>query len=517
MDIMDYQVLADLLFPDVKMTPEEVEAQFPKRDLPEGAKVTRFAPSPTGFIHLGGLYGAMIDERLAHQSGGVFYLRIEDTDAKREVEGAAQALVRTLAEYGLRFDEGPTVAADGAIVERGAYGPYKQSERVAYYHVFAKMLVAHGRAYPVFTTEEELSALAAADKKAEVKNKVWTEEQSAYQREEMLRQREISLNTVRARLAAGDPFVLRILSDGDGEKKIKVTDMVRGELEFPENDEDFVLLKSDGVPTYHFAHAVDDHLMGTTHVVRGEEWLPSLPKHVQLFRYLGFRMPKYLHTAQIMKLDENGNKKKLSKRDLGLDMKDYQRGGYAPACICEYIMTILNSIREIFSTPVNGLSSGAGPVMSFNYGRGDGRRVMKASNMLLLMMVIYTGAIWALLYIFPDPFIRLFTSDEELMIATHHALQIYFFGFVFMSPHMTGQQTFVALGYAKQAVFFSLFRKVIIVVPLTIFLPYLIGVDGVVLAEPISNVIGGIATYTAMRLVVFRTLGKRLANTSTIR
>ena len=277
MDIMDYQVLADLLFPDVKMTPEEVEAQFPKRDLPEGAKVTRFAPSPTGFIHLGGLYGAMIDERLAHQSGGVFYLRIEDTDAKREVEGAAQALVRTLAEYGLRFDEGPTVAADGAIVERGAYGPYKQSERVAYYHVFAKMLVAHGRAYPVFTTEEELSALAAADKKAEVKNKVWTEEQSAHQREEMLRQRENRYTyRVRARLAAGDPFVLRILSDGDGEKKIKVTDMVRGELEFPENDEDFVLLKSDGVPTYHFAHAVDDHLMGTTHVVRGEEWLPIL-------------------------------------------------------------------------------------------------------------------------------------------------------------------------------------------------------------------------------------------------
>ena len=180
-------------------------------------------------------------------------------------------------------------------------------------------------------------------------------------------------------------------------------------------------------------------------------------------------------------------------------------------------MTILNSIREIFSTPVNGLSSGAGPVMSYNYGRGDGRRVMKASNMLLLMMVVYTGAIWALLYIFPDPFIGLFTIDEELMMATHHALQIYFFGFVFMSPHMTGQQTFVALGYAKQAVFFSMFRKVIIVVPLTIFLPYLIGVDGVVLAEPISNVLGGIATYTAMRLVVFRSLRNQLVNDSTIR
>ena len=340
---MENKVLADLLFPDVRMTPEEVERKFPKRDLPEGAKVTRFAPSPTGFIHLGGIYGAMIDEQLAHQSGGVFYLRIEDTDAKREVEGAAQALVRTLAEYGLYFDEGPTVDAGGSIVERGDYGPYKQSERVAYYHVFAKKLVAEGRAYPVFATAAELDALAAADKKAEVKSKVWTEEESAHQREEMLRQREISLDTVRARLAAGDPFVLRILSDGDGEKKIKVTDLVRGELEFPENDEDFVLLKSDGVPTYHFAHAVDDHLMGTTHVVRGEEWLPSLPKHVQLFRYLGFRMPKYLHTAQIMKLDENGNKKKLSKRDLGLDMKDYKRGGYAPACVCEYIMTLLNS------------------------------------------------------------------------------------------------------------------------------------------------------------------------------
>lgn len=340
---MDYKVLADLLFPDVRMTPEDVEKAFPKRDLSEGAKVTRFAPSPTGFIHLGGIYGAMIDERLAHQSGGVFYLRIEDTDAKREVEGAARELVRTLAEYGLRFDEGPTVEADGSIVEKGDYGPYKQSERVAYYHVFAKKLVAEGKAYPVFATTAELDVLAAADKKTEVKNKIWTEEETVRQREEMLRQREISLDAVRARLAAGDPFVLRILSDGDGEKKIRVTDLVRGELEFPENDEDFVLLKSDGVPTYHFAHAVDDHLMGTTHVVRGEEWLPSLPKHVQLFRYLGFRMPKYLHTAQIMKLDENGNKKKLSKRDLGLDMKDYKRGGYAPACVCEYIMTLLNS------------------------------------------------------------------------------------------------------------------------------------------------------------------------------
>lgn len=340
---MDTKKLADLLFPDVTVTPEELERRYPPRELPEGAKVTRFAPSPTGFIHLGGIYGAMIDERLAHQSDGVFYLRIEDTDAKREVAGAAPALIRTLAEYGMHFDEGAAIGENGEVVDRGAYGPYKQSERAEIYHVYAKKLVEDGKAYPVFTTKEELDELNARDKKAEVKSKVWTGEVSAEERREMLRQREFTIDEVEAHLDAGDPYVLRILSDGDGEKKTKVTDLVRGTLELPENDEDFVLLKSDGIPTYHFAHAVDDHLMRTTHVIRGEEWLPSLPKHLQLFRYLGFRAPKYLHTAQIMKLDENGNKKKLSKRDMGLDMKDYKRAGYLPECVTEYIMTILNS------------------------------------------------------------------------------------------------------------------------------------------------------------------------------
>ncbi len=340
---MDYAYLAQLLFPNVTDTPADLEARYPARQLPEGAKVTRFAPSPTGFIHLGGIYGATIDERLAHQSNGIFYLRIEDTDAKREVEGAAEALIETLAEYGLHFDEGAVIGEDGKITDKGAYGPYKQSQRGPIYHVYAKQLVAEGKAYPVFTTEEEFEKLAATDKKAEVKNKVWTEEAAAEQKAEMLKQREFTIEEVEAHLKAGDQFVLRILADGDGERKVKATDIVRGPLEFPENDEDFVLLKSDGIPTYHFAHAVDDHLMGTTHVIRGEEWLPSLPKHVQLFRYLGFKLPKYLHTAQIMKLDENGNKKKLSKRDMGLDMNDYKRNGYAPECVCEYIMTILNS------------------------------------------------------------------------------------------------------------------------------------------------------------------------------
>ena len=342
---MDYQKLAELLFPSVTETPAEVEAKFPPRNLPEGAKVTRFAPSPTGFVHFGGLFPSTIGERLAHQSGGVFYLRIEDTDAKREVDGAAEGLIHTLAHYGVCFDEGAVIGEDGKICDKGAYGPYKQSQRGPIYHVFAKQLVSEGKAYPVFTTKEELEAMNAVDKKAEIKAKDWHEDQTEA-REKMLAARNITLEEVEANLAAGNPFVLRLLADGDPEKKTPFTDLVKGKLEIPENDEDFVLLKSDGIPTYHFAHAVDDHLMGTTHVIRGEEWLPSLAKHIMLFRYLGFKLPKYLHIAQIMRLDENGNKKKLSKRDMGANMDDYSRMGYAPACVCEYIMTLLNSNYE---------------------------------------------------------------------------------------------------------------------------------------------------------------------------
>ncbi|MBQ9760159.1 MAG: glutamate--tRNA ligase [Clostridia bacterium] len=342
---MDYQYLADLLFPNVTKTPEDMEAQYPPRDLPEGAKVTRFAPSPTGFVHFGGLFPSTIGERLAHQSGGVFLLRIEDTDAKREVEGAAVGLVRTLEHYGIYFDEGAVIGEDGNICDKGAYGPYKQSQRAEIYHVYAKQLVREGKAYPVFTTQAELDALNALDKKAEIKAKDWHEDDGA-QKEKMLAARSFTIEEVEAHLAANDPFVLRLLSDGDPEKKIPFTDLIKGKLDIPENDEDFVLLKSDGIPTYHFAHAVDDHLMRTTHVIRGEEWLPSLAKHLMLFRYLGFRLPKYMHIAQIMRLDENGNKKKLSKRDMGANMDDYSRMGYDPACVCEYIMTLLNSNYE---------------------------------------------------------------------------------------------------------------------------------------------------------------------------
>ena len=342
---MDYQSLAELLFPNVNKTPADLEAEFPPRALPEGAKVTRFAPSPTGFVHFGGLFPTTVAERLAHQSGGVLYLRIEDTDARREVAGAAEGLIKTLSRYGINFDEGAVLDADGKVSDKGAYGPYKQSLRGPIYHVYAKQLVKEGKAYPCFTAQDELEEILSVNKKEELKNTDWQAEAES-RRREMLKAREITLEEVKENLKAGNPFVLRILADGAPDRKVKFTDLVKGNMEIPENDEDFVLLKSDGIPTYHFAHAVDDHLMGTTHVIRGEEWLPSLAKHLQLFRYLGFKTPKYLHIAQIMRLDENGNKKKLSKRDMGANMDDYTRMGYCPEAVCEYVMTLLNSNYE---------------------------------------------------------------------------------------------------------------------------------------------------------------------------
>ncbi len=342
---MDYKYLADLLFPNLTLTIDEVEARYPARDLPEGAKVTRFAPSPTGFVHFGGMYQAVVDERLAHQSGGVFFLRIEDTDGQREIKGAVEALINTLSTYGVTYDEGIVMDEHGNLVEKGAYGPYKQSQRAELYHVFAKKLVEEGKAYPCFSTEEELEEIQQTDKKTEIKNTDW-HVAAEQKRAAMLEQRRFTMEEVEEHLKNGDPFVIRILADGAPDKKTKFTDMVKGNLEVPENEEDFVLLKSDGIPTYHFAHAVDDHLMKTTHVIRGEDWLPSLPKHIQLFRYLGFKMPKYLHTAQILKTDENGGKKKLSKRDMGAKMDDYRSMGYATECVWEYLLTLLNSNFE---------------------------------------------------------------------------------------------------------------------------------------------------------------------------
>lgn len=332
---MDYNALSELLYPNIKTTPEDIEAKFPPRNLPEGAKVTRFAPSPTGFVHFGSLFPTIVDERLAHQSGGVFYLRIEDTDAKREVEGADADIINSYASYGICFDEGAGI--DG---ESGDYGPYRQSMRADIYQTYAKDLVKKGLAYPCFCTEDELSAIRDEQEKLKV-NPGYYGKWAKY--------RDCDIETIKQKLDAGAPFVLRFRSNGSIENKIKFTDLIKGTIEITENDIDHVLLKSDGIPTYHFAHAVDDHLMHTTHVVRGEEWLPSLPFHIQLFRALGFKIPKYLHISQLMKM-EGGSKKKLSKRDLGAGLSYYVAEGYPAKSVKEYVMTLLNSNYEEWRT-----------------------------------------------------------------------------------------------------------------------------------------------------------------------
>ena len=327
---MDYQALAQLLFPDVNDTPEALEERFPCRTLPEGAVVTRMAPSPTGFVHLGNLVQGLTAERMAHQSGGILFLRVEDTDAKREVPGAVEVLINTLKHYGISFDEGATIDGDF-----GDYGPYRQRQRAAIYHVYAKKLVSEGQAYPCFCTEEELAAM----REQQEANKETT---GYYGKYAMWRDR--SMEDIQAQLAAGNPWVLRFKSTGSIENQFKFDDLVKGKLTITENDVDHVLLKSDGIPTYHFAHAVDDHLMRTTHVVRGDEWLPTLPFHIQLFKALGFKLPKYVHIGPLMKMDGT-SKRKLSKRkDPELALTYYKAEGFPVEAVYEYIMTLLNSI-----------------------------------------------------------------------------------------------------------------------------------------------------------------------------
>ena len=329
---MDYQALAQLLFPNVTETPEELEARFPARELPEGAVVSRMAPSPTGFVHLGNLVQGTISERMTHQSGGVLFLRVEDTDAKREVPGAVEVLIDTLKHYGIHFDEGATHAGDNGI-----YGPYRQRQRASLYHVFAKKLVAEGQAYPCFCTEEELAAMREKQEAMKVNFGYYGE---------FAMWRDRPIEDIKAQLDAGNPWVLRFRSTGSIENQFKFDDLVKGKLTITENDIDHVLLKSDGIPTYHFAHAVDDHLMHTTHVVRGDEWMATLPFHIQLFKALGFKLPKYVHIGPLMKMDGT-SKRKLSKRkDPELALTYYKAEGFPIAAVKEYIMTILNSNFE---------------------------------------------------------------------------------------------------------------------------------------------------------------------------
>ncbi|MBP3965021.1 glutamate--tRNA ligase [Paenibacillus lignilyticus] len=330
---MNQTELAQRLFPAIEKQPEDVLGGYPARQLKEGAKVTRFAPSPTGFLTIGGIYATLITERLAHQSGGVFYLRIEDTDRKREVEGSIGDILHSLSYCSIYPDEGPT--ADGE--EAGEYGPYKQTERASLYHVFIKNLIAQGLAYPCFCDADELQQIRDKQQAAKLNTGYYGE---------WAIHRNLTSEQIEAELATGKPYVIRLKSPGSPERRIKYMDLIKGEIELPENEQDIVIMKSDGIPTYHFAHAVDDCLMGTTHVIRGDEWLASVPIHLQLFDMLGFRRPEYGHLAPLMKMD-GASKRKFSKRkDRDAAASYYEQEGYPGISITEYLMTLINSNYE---------------------------------------------------------------------------------------------------------------------------------------------------------------------------
>lgn len=329
----DNEKLAALLFPDVHMTPRQCEERYPARQLPEGARVTRFAPSPTGYLHIGGLFAAMTARLTAQATNGVFFLRIEDTDKKREIADGVSAIVSGLDAFGITPDEGAT----GLESECGAYGPYQQSRRRALYHCFAKELVCQGLAYPCFCTEADLTALREKQEAQSV-NKGYYGAWAAC--------RNLSFGEQNQAVEAGRPYTLRLRSPGDESRRIMFDDLIKGKIEMPENTQDIVLLKTDGIPTYHFAHAVDDHLMHTTHVVRGDEWVASVPVHIQLFQCCGFRPVKYAHIAPIMK-EENGGKRKLSKRrDPEAAVSYYMEQGYPKESVTEYLLTLANSNFE---------------------------------------------------------------------------------------------------------------------------------------------------------------------------
>ncbi len=329
---MDYKALAQRLFPTIDKTPDYWEEKYPQRNLKEGARVTRFAPSPTGFLHFGNLFTCLVSYKTAKDTNGVFYVRVEDTDQKRKVDGAIEVMLKGLSVYGIVPDEGVV----GENEQVGDYAPYYQSERKEIYQTYAKSLVEQGLAYPCFMTPEELDEIRAAQENESIKG-IWGK---------WAKHRELTLDEIESHLANGEAWTLRLKSPGTLDGKCRFDDLIRGKIEMPENVQDVVILKSDGIPTYHFAHAVDDHLMRTTHVMRGDEWIASVPIHLQLFRVLGFKPPKYAHVAPIMK-EENGGKRKLSKRkDPEAKVTYYAEQGFPKESVTEYILTLANSNFE---------------------------------------------------------------------------------------------------------------------------------------------------------------------------
>jgi len=327
------ELMAELLLPDIDKKPEFYEEKYPARNLPEGARVVRIAPSPTGYLHLGTLFAALVNRITATSTGGVFFTRIEDTDKKREIEGGIEDIIDGLNRFGINIDEGFVSGTN----QSGDYGPYQQSLRAEIYQTYVKELIRQGLAYPCFCTAEELETVRGEQEAQKLRTGYYGK---------WAKHRDISFEEAKALIDDGKPFVVRLKSPGSEENKVTFEDTIKGKIEMPENDEDFVLLKSDGIPTYHFAHAVDDHLMHTTHVLRGDEWISSVPKHIQLFKLLGFKPPKFGHISPIMKLD-NGAKRKISKRkDPEAAVHFFAEQGYDSECVINYLMTVAASDFE---------------------------------------------------------------------------------------------------------------------------------------------------------------------------
>ena len=400
--------LAELLFPDITETPADMEAKFPERNLKEGARVTRLAPSPTGFLHFGNLFTGTVAYRTAKVTDGIFFVRVEDTDQKRKVEGAIEVMLDGLKAFDVVADEGVV----GENEEKGNYGPYYQSQRKPIYHVFAKSLVEQDLAYPCFCSAEDLDEIRAAQENEPNKG-YWGEYAKC---------RKLTLEEIEANIKEGKTWTLRLKSPGDLTKKCFFEDMIKGKIEMPENVQDVVLLKSDGIPTYHFAHAVDDHIMRTTHVIRGDEWMSSCPIHLQLFKCLGFKLPKFAHVSPIMK-EENGNKRKLSKRkDPEAAVTFYVEQGYPKESVNEYIMTLMNSNFEDWRKTNKDAPLEAFPFnlkkMSVSGALFDMVKLNDISKNVISLMPAkkvydYTAA-WAKEY--DKEFYELLTRDEEYSV-----------------------------------------------------------------------------------------------------
>ncbi len=399
--------LAELLFGHITKTPEEYEEMYKDRGLKEGARVTRFAPSPTGFLHIGGLFAAMCSKLTATTTGGVFYLRIEDTDKKREIEDGVSEIIKGLSAFGMTPEEGVV----GFNQEKGDYGPYQQSKRKDIYQCFAKELVKNGLAYPCFCSEEDLNNLRAKQEELNLDDKGYYGEYAAC--------RNLSFEEIEENLKAGKSYVLRLRSPGEKDRRITFEDVIKGKIEMPENIQDVVLLKTDGIPTYHFAHAVDDHLMRSTHIVRGDEWISSVPLHIQLFKCCGFKVPKYAHISPIMK-EENGGKRKLSKRkDPEAAVTFYFEEGYPKESVIEYLLTIANSNFEDWRKANPTLDNSQFPFnlkkMSASGALFDLVKLVDVSKNVISVMsaeeVLEKSLIWAEEH--DEELFRLFSQDKK--------------------------------------------------------------------------------------------------------